>query len=76
MNSNSPRFVLNGIDWGKIGKGLLVAVIGAILTYWTDVLKIIPLGEWTPIVMTFWSVIANVVRKWLTNYSPETPPTE
>lgn len=74
MESNSKRFILNKTDWVKIGKGLLLAISGAVLTYITAVLKIVPLGEFTPAVMLFWSVLANVIRKWVADYCEEVQP--
>lgn len=65
----STRFSLNSIDWKKIGIGALVAGIGAVLTYLTEVIGGINLGEWTPVVVGIWSVIANIVRKWIADHS-------
>ncbi len=64
---NSKLYQLNKEDLKKIGIGALVAVAGALLTYLSDLIPKIDFGQWTPIVMAFWSVIVNVVRKWLTN---------
>jgi len=69
MNSNSKSGQLNAIDWNKIAIGLSVAVVGAIMTYLTDLIPNIDLGVWTPIVVSAWSVIANIVRKWLKDYT-------
>lgn len=63
----STRFSLNGIDWKKIGIGFLVAISGAGLTYITEFLSGFDFGEFSPIVMVVWSVIANLVRKWASN---------
>jgi hypothetical protein len=65
----SKRFSLNSIDWKKIGIGALVAGVGALLTYLTEVIGGIDLGEWTPVVVGIWSVIANIVRKWVADHS-------
>lgn len=58
---------INREDFKKICMGALVAIVGALLTYLTDLIPNIDYGAWTPIVMAAWSVIANLVRKWLTN---------
>jgi hypothetical protein len=62
----SKIFTLSSIDWKKIGVGALVAITGAVLTYLTPIITNLELGQWTPIVVAVWSVIANVVRKWIT----------
>lgn len=64
-NEQSPSLSLNKLDWGKIGIGAGVAMGGALLTYLTDLIPTIDFGVWTPIVMTFWSVALNILRKWL-----------
>ena len=64
---NSKRFSLDVVDWKKIGIGFLVAISGAGLTYITEFLSGIDFGEFSPIVMVVWSVIANLVRKWASN---------
>jgi len=69
MESNSPRFVLNKVDWVQIGKGLLIAIVGAGLTYLTEWLTSADLGSWTPVVVAGWSVITNIVRKWIAENS-------
>jgi len=69
IGSESPKYKLDTIDWIKIGKGLLVAVIGAIITYLTDLIPSIDWGMWTPFVVSGFSVLVNIVRKWLTDYS-------
>lgn len=64
----SPVGTLNKTDWKKIAVGAGIAVAGAALTYLTEVIPTVDLGEvWTPIVMAGWSVLANIVRKWLTS---------
>ena len=66
---NSKLLKLNLIDWKKVGKGLLIAVFGAILTYLSDLIPTIDFGMWTPMVMAFWSIVVNIVQKLLTNSS-------
>ncbi|MCK9370235.1 hypothetical protein M0R04_10045 [Candidatus Dojkabacteria bacterium] len=62
---------LNSIDWKKIGTGALIAVIGALLTYLTQVVSGLDLGAFTPIVVSGWSILANITRKWITDYSTQ-----
>jgi hypothetical protein len=72
MNENSTigptSFSFSGIAWGKVGAGIGVAVAGAVLTYLTTWIGGQDFGPmWTPVIMTFWSAIAVVVRKWTSN---------
>lgn len=69
MNEGSTRFSLNSIDWQKIGIGALVAVAGALLTYFTPVVTGLDLGSATPVVVAVWSIIVNIVRKWIADYT-------
>lgn len=58
-------YSFKGINWGKVGAGIGVAVAGAVLTYLSTWIAGQDFGPmWTPIVMAGWSAIAVVVRKW------------
>jgi len=59
----SKRFNLNKEDLGKIATGALMAVIGALLTYITETIGQVDLGDYTPIVVAIWSIVANIARK-------------
>ncbi len=61
----SNKFSLNVLDRKKIGKGALIAVAGALFTYFQDLIPTIDFGVYTPIVMAVNSIIVNVVVKWL-----------
>lgn len=61
----SNRFQLSSYDWRKIFIGLGVALAGAALTYVSQVITTIDFGSWTPIVVAGFSVLANVIRKWI-----------
>jgi hypothetical protein len=56
-------FNLNVEDWGKVGKGLLIAVGGAALTYLGQFVTGSDFGEMTPIVVAGFSVLVNYMRK-------------
>jgi len=56
---------LTKTDLESLGKGLIIALIGATLTYLTEWITGQNFGEYTPIVVTFWGVIANIVRKYI-----------
>lgn len=60
-------FTLGNTDLKKIGKGALIAVIGALLTYFTTVVTNTNFGLWTPAVVAFWSIFTNTAWKVLDN---------
>lgn len=47
----------------KVAIGAAVAAVGAALTFGTEQLPHVDLGAWTPLVVTAYSVFANIVRK-------------
>ena len=59
------RFTLGTGDLQKIGKGLLIALIGAALTYLSSVIGHYNFGTYTPVIVALWSTFANVVWKIL-----------
>lgn len=59
----SQKFSLNSLDWKKIGKWALVAVVWVLLTYVADLIPTIDFWSYTPIVVAWFSVLANIVRK-------------
>ena len=61
----SKKYSLGGADYQKIGIGLLVAMIGAGLTYLEGTIPNVDFGVWTPIVVSINSVLVNIVRKFL-----------
>ena len=61
----SKRFSLNKEDGKKILVGALMAIIGALLTYITETIGQIELGDYTPTVVALWSITANIARKYL-----------
>ena len=67
--SNSPKMQLNSIDWEKIGTGAGVALAGAFLTYVSAIVVQVDFGSFTPIVVCFWSIFGNAVRKWIKSNS-------
>jgi hypothetical protein len=56
-------FNLNGEDWGKVGKGLLIAMGGAGLTYLGQFITGADFGALTPIIVAGFSVLVNYMRK-------------
>jgi len=63
----SPRFTLNREDYKKIGKGALIAILGALLTYGSEVVGSVDFGEYMPFVVAAWSVIVNAGWKYIQN---------
>jgi hypothetical protein len=61
-------FTFAGIDWGKVGAGIAVAIAGAILTYLSQLIPTLNFGPaWTPVVMTVWTSLAVIARKWVSD---------
>lgn len=50
----------------KIAKGAGIAAIGAVLTYLTAWISGADFGSYTPMVVAAWSIVANLVRKFIT----------
>ena len=59
------KIMLGKIDIKKILTGAGIAMAGALLTYLTQIITNINLGEWTPIIVAIWSIIVNTLRKIL-----------
>ena len=60
------RFKLTKTDLTKVGKGVLVAVAGAVLTYLSEWAANTDFGDWPPVIVAGLSIMANIVRKWST----------
>jgi hypothetical protein len=69
----STQFSLNAFDWKKVATGAGIAVAGALLTYVTQVVASLEPGPWTPVIVAVWSVVVNIVKKWIAG--PIAPPT-
>ena len=61
----SGKFELNKKDLKKIGKGVLIALGGALLTYATDIIPLVEWGEWKPVIVAFSSILINAGWKLL-----------
>ncbi len=66
-NVGSKRFNLSREDWESLGRGLLITLVGAALTYVSETLPNIDFGVWTPVVVALYSVLANFIRKGLSD---------
>jgi hypothetical protein len=68
-------FSLSSADLKKLGVGMLIAVSGAVLTYGSEWVSGTSFGLWTPLIVAGWSVVANLLRKFVTDTTtPDTPP--
>lgn len=64
----SYAFSLNSEDLASVGRGLLIALVGAALTYLTEQIPNVDFGVWTPVVVAGWSSFANLVRKYISEH--------
>lgn len=60
-------FTFKGIVWGKVAAGAGVAIVGALLTYFSSWIVGQDFGSYTTVVMAVWTVIANIGRKWVSD---------
>lgn len=61
----SQKFQLNKQDMLKVGKGAVIAVSGAFLTYFLQVLPNIDFGSLTPLVVAGLSILVNFGLKFV-----------
>jgi hypothetical protein len=61
----SPKFTLNAEDLTKIGRGLLIALAGAVLTYLASIIGNVDFGPYTPVVVAVGSTLINAGLKFL-----------
>ena len=67
--AESKKYSLNKGDLGKVGRGALIAVGGAGLTFVAATYGDIDFGVYTPFVVAFLGVLINVARKYLAGLS-------
>lgn len=51
------------IDWPAVFRGAIVAVAGAALTYFSEFVTKTDFGVFTPVIVSGFSVLANIIRK-------------
>ena len=70
-DTGSQSLQLNKDDLKKAGKGLVIALLGALLTYISVYLKTGNIeqlfGVWTPIIGALFAVLVNLGWKWIKN---------
>ncbi len=59
------KYTLGKQDMEKIGKGLLIALAGAALTYFATVVPQINFGAYTPLATALFAVLVNAAWKVL-----------
>ena len=69
-SDGSNALSINKEDLTKLGKGLLIAVLGAALTYGSEWMSGADFGSWTPVVVAGWSVAVNFLRKFIASNKP------
>jgi hypothetical protein len=67
----SARFELDLIDLKKIGKGAVIALLGASLTYGTTYFTNVNYGDLTPVWVAIWSIVANMGWKWISDHQDQ-----
>lgn len=67
--SGTPALSIGKIDWKKIGIGALVALGGTLLTYVSQIVANTDFGVFTPLVVSGWAIVVNILRKFLTDTS-------
>lgn len=65
----SKRYTLNSDDLKSIGTGFMIAIGGAAITYFAEIVGQVDFGEMTPAIVALSGVLVNVLRKWLKDYS-------
>lgn len=61
----SKRYKLDRTDWAKVGTGLLLALAGVALERTTEIVLDTDFGNWTGVVVSVYSVLVNMARKWI-----------
>lgn len=68
---DSARWKLNGEDLRKIGKGALIALVGALIVWLSGLPESIDWGVYSPFVAAVASVLVNILRKWVSERKGE-----
>ena len=61
----SDKYSLNLVDLKSIGRGLLITLGGAALTYLAENVGKVNFGTMTPVVVALLAALINTARKWL-----------
>lgn len=69
----SKPFSLSAVDWKSIGKGLLINLAGALLTYiplFAGYTYVVWDYDITPFMVVVFAVLTNIIRKYLADTRP------
>ena len=73
MNGSS-RFNINSKDIKKIAKGAVVAMVGGLIVFLSDIGTSIDWGVYAPLVGAVASIAVNFLRKWVSDNSNDSCP--
>lgn len=65
MTNISQKYTLTKKDAISIGKGALIAIAGALLTYLAELIPKFDFGEYTPFVVAIAAILINAIRLFL-----------
>ena len=61
-------FKLDKTGLNKIWKSFLISVGGALIVGLSDLVNVIDLGNWQPLLLTLAPFVVNTLKIWLTKY--------
>lgn len=61
------RFTFTKDNFVSLGRGLLMALAGAVMTYLSTYVAGHDFGSWTPVITFAWSTLANAARLYVKN---------
>lgn len=67
----SLRFQIDKEDLIRVGKGAIIAILGALLTYGTEYFTNTDFGSNTAIITAIWAIVVNLGRVWITKETPK-----
>lgn len=72
-NGKSKPFVLDEVDWKKLGYGFLIAIAATVITHWEQEFTSLDFGDYQEIAWAVNAFLVNFVRKWLADNGIEVP---
>lgn len=61
----SEKMTLTKENVKKIITGALIAMTGALVTYFAEAIKGVDFGQWTPLVTALSAILVNAIREYL-----------
>jgi hypothetical protein len=65
----SPKFKINKADLISLGKGFLITLAGAAITFIAEYLTKVNFGQYTVVAVPLFALLVNTARKWLVDNS-------